>query len=408
MNVLGADNTPRVMNLKEVLAAFLDHRNEVLARRTRFRLDKIEKRLDILGGLLIAYLNLDEVIRIIREEDEPKAELIRAFALTDTQAEAILNMRLRHLRRLEEQAIRKENDELTAEQADLRDLLAKPQRLRRVIGAELADVRKEFGGDTALGKRRTDIGEAPSAVIVPLEAMIEREPITVICSEKGWIRAIKGHLEDISEVRYKEGDSGKFVLNAQTTDKLLVFATDGHFYTIGCDKLPGGRGHGEPLRLMIDLANGHDVVTLLVHRPGRRLLVAAESGRGFLVEEEGVLAQTRAGKQILNLGDGEEAAVCVPVAEGADSLAVIGDNRKLLVFGLDEVPVMTRGRGVILQRYGGKGELADAVTFKLADGLSWPAGTRTRTETNLTPWHGKRAQAGRLPPGGFPRSNRFT
>lgn len=408
MNVLGADNTPRVMNLREVLVAFLDHRHAVLVRRTQFRLDKIERRLEILGGLLIAYLNLDEVIRIIREEDDAKGELIRVFALNDTQAEAILNMRLRHLRRLEEQAIRKENDELTAEQADLEDLLAKPQRLRRVIGAELADIRKQFGPDTALGKRRTDIGEVPSAIVVPLEAMIEREPITVICSDKGWIRAVRGHLEDISEVRYKEGDSAKFVLNAQTTDKLLVFATDGRFYTIGCDKLPGGRGHGEPLRLMIDLANGHDVVTLLVHKPGRRLLVAAESGRGFLVEEEGVIAQTRAGKQILNLGDGEEAAVCVPVAEGADSLAVIGDNRKLLVFGLDEVPVMTRGRGVILQRYGGKGELTDALTFKLADGLSWPAGTRTRTETNLTPWHGKRAQAGRLPPGGFPRSNRFT
>lgn len=408
MNVLGADNTPRVMNLREVLVAFLDHRHVVLVRRTQFRLDKIERRLEILGGLLIAYLNLDEVIRIIREEDDAKGELIRVFALNDTQAEAILNMRLRHLRRLEEQAIRKENDELTAEQADLEDLLAKPQRLRRVIGAELTDIRKQFGPDTALGKRRTDIGEVPSAIVVPLEAMIEREPITVICSDKGWIRAVRGHLEDISEVRYKEGDSAKFVLNAQTTDKLLVFATDGRFYTIGCDKLPGGRGHGEPLRLMIDLANGHDVVTLLVHKPGRRLLVAAESGRGFLVEEEGVIAQTRAGKQILNLGDGEEAAVCVPVAEGADSLAVIGDNRKLLVFGLDEVPVMTRGRGVILQRYGGKGELTDALTFKLADGLSWPAGTRTRTETNLTPWHGKRAQAGRLPPGGFPRSNRFT
>ena len=380
----------------------------MLVRRTRFRLDKIEKRLEILGGLLIAYLNLDEVIRIIREEDDAKGELIRVFSLNDTQAEAILNMRLRHLRRLEEAAIRTENAELTAERTDLEDLLATPQRLRKVIGAELADIRKQFGPDTVLGKRRTDIGEVPSAIIVPLEAMIEREPVTVICSDKGWIRAVKGHLEDISEVRYKEGDSGKFVLNAQTTDKLLVFATDGRFYTIGCDKLPGGRGHGEPLRLMIDLANGHDVVTLLVHKPGRRLLVAAESGRGFLVEEESVIAQTRAGKQILNLGDGEEAAVCVPVADGADSLAVIGDNRKLLVFGLDEVPVMTRGRGVILQRYGGKGELTDALTFKLADGLSWPAGTRTRTETNLTPWRGKRAQAGRLPPGGFPRSNRFT
>ncbi|WP_316976429.1 DNA topoisomerase IV subunit A [Shumkonia mesophila] len=408
MNVLGADNTPRVMNLKEVLAAFLEHRQQVLVRRTEFRLDKIERRLEILGGLLIAYLNLDEVIRIIREEDEPKAELIRAFKLTDTQAEAILNMRLRHLRRLEEQAIRTENAELTAEKADLQDLLAKPQRMRKVIGAEMLDIRKQFGPDTALGKRRTDIGDAPSAIVVPLEAMIEREPITVICSEKGWIRAIKGHMEDLSEVRYKEGDRGKFILRAQTTDKLLVFATNGRFYTVGCDKLPGGRGNGEPLRLMIDLDAGHDVVGLMVHRPGGRLLVAGESGRGFVVEEDAVIAQTRAGKQILNLADGEEAALCAPIGEGADSIAVVGNNRKLLIFGLDEVPVMTRGRGVILQRYGKGGLIADAIAFKFADGLTWPAGTRTRTETNLAPWHGKRAQAGRLPPGGFPRSNRFT
>ncbi len=408
MNVLGADNTPRVMNLREVLSAFLEHRQQVLVRRTEFRLDKIEHRLEILGGLLIAYLNLDEVIRIIREEDEPKAELIRAFKLTDTQAEAILNMRLRHLRRLEEQAIRTENAELTTERADLQDLLAKPARLRKVIGAEMLDIRKQFGPDTTLGKRRTDIGDAPSAIVVPLEAMIEREPITVICSEKGWIRAIKGHMEDLSEVRYKEGDRGKFVLHAQTTDKLLVFTTNGRFYTVGCDKLPGGRGNGEPLRLMIDLDAGHDVVGLLVHRPGGRLLVAGESGRGFVVEEDGVVAQTRAGKQILNLADGEEAALCVPIGDGADSIAVVGSNRKLLIFGLDEVPVMTRGRGVILQRYGKGGLIADAIAFKFADGLSWPAGTRTRTETNLAPWHGKRAQAGRLPPGGFPRSNRFT
>jgi topoisomerase-4 subunit A len=408
MNVLGADNTPRVMNLREVLAAFLEHRHQVLVRRTEFRLDKIEHRLEILGGLLVAYLNLDEVIRIIREEDDPKAELIRTFKLTDTQAEAILNMRLRHLRRLEEQTIRTENDELTVERADLQDLLAKPQRLRKVIGAEMTDIRKAFGPDTALGKRRTDIGDAPSAIVVPLEAMIEREPITVICSEKGWIRAIKGHMEDLSEVRYKEGDRGKFVLRAQTTDKLLVFATNGRFYTIGCDKLPGGRGNGEPLRLMIDLDAGHDVVGLLIYRAGGRLLVAGESGRGFVVEEDGVVAQTRAGKQILNLADGEEAALCTPIGEGADSVAVVGNNRKLLVFGLDEVPVMTRGRGVILQRYGKGGLIADAIAFKFADGLTWPAGTRTRTETNLAPWHGKRAQAGRLPPGGFPRSNRFT
>jgi len=408
MNVLDADNTPRVMGLREVLNAFIAHRHQVLDRRTRFRLEKIERRLEILGGFLIAFLNLDEVIRIIREEGEPKPALMKTFRLSDVQAEAILNMRLRQLRRLEEQAIRTENAELTAERTDLKDLLAKPARRQKAIGEELTAIRKEFGAATDLGRRRTEIGEAPGAVVVPLEAMIEREPITVICSEKGWIRAVKGHLEDTSEVRYKEGDREKFVLRAQTTDKLVIFATNGRFYTLGCEKLPGGRGHGEPLRLMIDMSNGHDVVGVLVHQPGRRLLVAADSGRGFVVEENEVIAQTRAGKQVLNLADNEEAAACVAIAEGADAVAAVGDNRKLLIFALDEVPVMTRGRGVILQRYSKGGGLSDVAAFRLADGLSWKAGTRTRTETNLMPWRGKRAQAGRLPPAGFPSSKRFT
>jgi len=407
MNVLDGDNTPRVMNLREVLAGFLAHRHDVLERRTRHRLDKIAHRLEVLGGLLVAYLNLDEVIRIIREEDEPKAELMRVFSLTDVQAEAILNMRLRSLRKLEEMAIRTENDQLTAEQADLQDLLASPERREKVIGFELADVKKMFGPDSPLGRRRTEIGDAPSAVVVPLEAMIEREPITVICSEKGWIRAIKGHIEDVGDVRYKEGDKGKFAIHAQTTDKLIVFATDGRFYTLGCDKLPGGRGHGEPLRLMIELSNGHDVLTLFVHSPEGRLLVASESGRGFVVEEKSIVAQTRTGKQVLNLADGEEAAVCVSIGEGHDAVAVIGDNRKMLVFPLGELPVMTRGKGVMLQRYA-KGGLADVTTLKLEDGLSWQAGSRTRTETRLEPWLGKRSQSGRLPPVGFPRANRFT
>ncbi len=407
MNVLDAQNTPGVMSLRDVLSAFLAHRMVVLERRSRHRLAKIDRRLEILGGLLVAYLNLDEVIRIIREEDEPKSVLMATFDLTDLQAEAILNMRLRHLRRLEEEGIRRENDELTAERADLQDLLADEERRRRVIGGELAETRRQFGPATELGRRRTEIGDAPTAVVVPLEAMIEREPITVLCSEKGWIRAVKGHLAELGDVRYKEGDRGRFVLHAQTTDKLLVFATNGRFYTLGCDKLPGGRGHGEPLRLMIDLANGHDLVNLLVHTGGRKLLVASEGGRGFLVEEDEVIAQTRAGKQVLNLGKGEEAALCHPVGEGADHVAVLGRNRKLLVFPIEEIPTMTRGRGVILQRYR-DGGLADLKTFVLADGLSWQAGSRTRTETNLTSWLGRRAQAGRLPPGGFPRANRFT
>ncbi|MBL6945235.1 MAG: DNA topoisomerase IV subunit A [Rhodospirillales bacterium] len=407
MNVLGADKTPRVMNLREVLAEFLAHRHEVLVRCSRHRLEKIERRLEVLGGLLIAYLNLDEIIRIIREEDEPKAELIRTFKLTDIQAEAVLNMRLRNLRKLEEQAIRGEHDELTAERADLLDLLGNEERRRKVIAREIADVKKQFGPNTELGARRTEIGAAPSAVVVPLEAMIEREPITVICSEKGWIRGVKGHIEDAAEVRYKEGDKAKFAIHAQTTDKLIVFATNGRFYTLACDKLPGGRGHGEPLRLMIELTNGHDLVNLMVHEADRKILIASEAGRGFVVEENAVVAQTRTGKQVLNLPDGQEAAVCIPIDEAADSLALIGDNRKMLIFPLDEIPVMTRGRGVILQRYA-KGGMADARTLKLEDGLRWQAGSRTRTETRLSDWCGKRGQSGRLPPVGFPRSNRFT
>ncbi len=278
----------------------------------------------------------------------------------------------------------------------------------KAISREIADIKKRFGGDTVLGRRRTEIGDAPAAVEVPAEAMIEREPVTVLCSEKGWIRAVRGHVSEISELKYKEGDRGRFALHAQTTDKLVVFATNGRFYTLGCDKLPGGRGHGEPLRLMIDLTNGHDLVNLFVHRPGSRLLVASDTGRGFLVEEEDVVAQTRAGKQVLNLGAGEEeAAACVRLQEGDDSVAVLGQNRKLLIFPLGELPVMSRGRGVILQRYRKDG-LADAKVFNLAAGLTWRSGSRQRTETVLGPWMGKRASAGRLPPKGFTRSNRFT
>ncbi len=407
MNVLDAANSPGVMNLRQVLVAFLDHRHEVLLRRSNFRLGKIERRLEVLGGLLVAYLNLDEVIRIIREEDEPKADLMRVFELTDGQAEAILNMRLRQLRKLEEMEIRKEHRELTDERADVEALLADEKRRWRVISHEIAAIGKQFGGDTDLGRRRTEIGTPPTAAVVPIEALVEREPVTVLCSEKGWIRVVKGHLADLSAVKYKEGDRGRFALFAQTTDKLVVFATNGRFYTLGCDKLPGGRGHGEPLRLMIELANGHDTVDMFVHRPGGRRLVVSDKGRGFVVEENEVIAQTRNGKQVLNLGAGEEAAACTPIEAGDDAVAVLGQNRKLLIFRLDELPEMSRGRGVILQRYS-RGGLADIKIINLAGGLSWRLGERTRTETDLKPWLGKRAQAGRLPPKGFPRLNRFT
>ncbi len=404
MNVLDATNTPRVMSLPEVLRAFLDHRQVVLRRRTEFRLREIERRLEILAGYLVAYLNLDEVIRIIREEDEPKAVLMKRFDLTDLQAESILNMRLRSLRKLEEMEIRKEHKALSAEQKDLRALLKDEGRQWKVIADQIVEMKRKFGPHAEGGKRRTDFGDAPAAVVIPLEAMVEREPVTVICSEKGWVRTIKGHVEANGELKFKEGDRARFALHAETTDKLLLLGTNGRFYTLGVDKLPGGRGHGEPIRLMIDLGNDQDIVALLVHQPGRKLLVAASDGRGFVVPEDDVLAQTRGGKQVLNLGGGAEAQACA-IVEG-DHVAVVGDNRKLVVFGLGEVPEMARGRGVILQKYK-DGGLSDVKVFRLKDGLTWKIGERIRTETDLKPWLGQRAQAGRLPPRGFPVNNKF-
>ena len=407
LNVLQADNTPRVLNLREALQAFLDHRHVVLVRRSQHRLGRIAERLEVLEGYLVAYLNLDQVIRIIREADEPKPALIKRFKLSDNQAEAILNMRLRALRKLEEMEIRGEHKRLSAEAKDLKALL-KDEPLRwKQIAEELRRVRELFGPKTALGRRRTEVAGPPAEIVVPLEAVIEREPVTVLCSSKGWIRAAKGHLDEmqLQEAKYKEGDRARFAIACQTTDKLLLFATNGRFYTLGVDKLPGGRGFGEPLRLMLDLPNDADVISLAVHRPGGRLLVASSQGYGFVVAEDEVLAQTRNGKQVLNLGEGDEAVACSPVA--GDHVAVIGENRKLLLFPLDELPEMTRGRGVILQKYK-DGGLADVKTFALKEGLTWAAGAgRVRTETQIREWVGKRAQAGRMPPAGFPRSNRF-
>jgi topoisomerase-4 subunit A len=392
------------MSLAEVLRAFLDHRREVLTRRSNFRLREIERRLEILDGYLIAYLNLDEVIRIIREEDDPKAVMMKRYKLSDLQVEAILNMRLRALRKLEEIEIRREHKALTAEQKDLKALLKDEDRQWKVIAEQVAEIRKKFGAAAPGGKRRSGFGEAPAAVVIPLEAMVEREPATVICSEKGWIRTMKGHVEPNGELKFKEGDRARFALHAETTDKLLLLGTNGRFYTLSVDKLPGGRGHGEPLRLMIDLGNDQDIVALFVHQPGRKLLVASSDGRGFIVPEEEVVAQTRAGKQVLNVAEGAEAQACAAV-EG-DHVAVVGDNRKLIVFELAEVPEMTRGRGVILQKYK-DGGLSDVKVFALKEGLTWKSGERTRTETALRDWIGKRAQAGRLPPRGFPVNNKF-
>ncbi len=404
MNVLDASNTPRVMSLPEVLRAFLDHRRDVLNRRGSFRLKEIERRLEILEGYLIAYLNLDEVIRIIREDDEPKAVMMKRFELTDLQAESILNMRLRSLRKLEEIEIRKEHKALTAEQKDLKALLKDEGRQWKLIGEQIAEIRKKFGPTAEGGKRRSGFAAAPIAMVIPLDALVEREPVTVICSHKGWIRTMRGHVEANGDLKFKEGDRARFALHAETTDKLLLLGTNGRFYTLGVDKLPGGRGHGEPLRLMIDLGNDQDIVALFVHQPGRKLLVASGDGRGFVVPEEEVVAQTRAGRQVLNLGEGGEAAVCA-VVEG-DHVAVVGENRKLVIFKLAEVPEMTRGRGVILQKYK-DGGLSDVKVFRLKEGLTWKSGERTRTETDLRPWIGSRAQAGRLPPRGFPVNNKF-
>jgi topoisomerase-4 subunit A len=400
MNVLDGAGVPRVMNLKDALKAFLEHRREVLQRRTQFRLAEIARRIEILKGQMIVYLNLDEVIRIIREEDDPKAKMQRRWKLSDVQVEAILNLRLRALRKLEEIAIKKELKELQAEGEDLEGLLGSTRKQWRAIAKEIAATKKEFDG-----KRRTELGTPPAAVMVPVEALVERENVTVVCSEKGWIRTVKGHNVAADELKYKEGDAGRFLVPVETTDKIAVFASNGRFYTLPVDKLPGGRGHGEPLRLMIDLPNEHDVVALFAWRPGKKLLVASSDGRGFFVASDEVLAQTRAGKQVLNAGEGARGVVCIPV-EG-DAVALLGDNRKMLVVKLAEIPELSRGRGVILQKYK-DGGLADAKMVTLAEGLLVRQGeVRTRLEADLAPWLGARATSGRMAPKEIVRSGRF-
>ncbi|WP_138379870.1 DNA topoisomerase IV subunit A [Luteithermobacter gelatinilyticus] len=408
MNVIDKGTLPRVMSLREVLQAFLDHRLDVLLRGSRHRLGKINHRLEILEGYLIAYLNLDEVIRIIREEDNPKQELIKTFELSDVQAEAILNMRLRSLRKLEEMEIRREHAELEAEKADLEDLLKNEEKQWQVIADGIRGIKARFGVKTELGRRRSSFAEAPKAEVIPIEAMIEKEPITVICSEKGWIRAMKGHVAIDDNIKYKEGDKGKFAFHAYTTDKILLFASNGRFYTLGADKLPGGRGHGEPVRLMMDLGNDEEIVSLLPYRPGSKLIIATHMGRGFMTDADNVVAATRNGKQILNTEDGKNKPHSViQVEEDQDMVAIVGRNRKLLIFPLEDMPVMNRGRGAILQKYR-EATLSDIICFRREDGLSWPMkGGKTRTETDLTPWTGKRGQVGRMPPHGFPQNNRF-
>jgi topoisomerase-4 subunit A len=398
MNVLDGTGVPRVMNLREVLQAFLDHRHEVLVRRSKFRLANIEHRLEILDGYLIVYLNIDAVIRIIRREDDPKAAMMKKWKLSDVQADSILNMRLRALRRLEEIEIKQEHDKLSEEKKELGRLLKDEDRRWQTIGKEITDIRARFGEKTELGRRRSEMGDAPAAVVVPIEALIERESLTIVVSQKGWVRAFKGHLDDLSDIRYKEGDGPRFALKAESTDKLLLFATNGRFYMVPADKLPRGRGDGENLKLMVEIGNEAEIIEVMLHKPGRKLLVAASDGRGFIVPEDEVVAQTRAGKQILNVGEGIAAQACT-VVDG-DTVAVQGHNRKLLLFKLEELPEMTRGRGVILQRYK-QGGLGAVRTFNIAAG--WPIGFKDSERKDNAPsnWLGTRGQAGLLPPKGL-------
>ncbi len=408
MNVLSRGQVPNVLSIREVLSEWLAHRKEVLVRRSKFRLGKIAERLEVLGGYLIAYLNLDEVIRIIREEDEPKAVMMRRFKLSDPQVEAILNMRLRALRKLEEIEIRKEFDALTVEKKDLEGLLKSEERQWKCVSFEISEVKKAFAPDTKLGKRRTGFADAPDINIDDIQqAMIEREPVTVVLSDKGWIRALRGHLADLGQLTFKEGDRLKRAFHATTMDKVMLLSTGGKVFTLEAAKLPGGRGHGEPVRLMLDMEKDQDVVAVFPFDPNRKLVIASAAGYGFLVAESELVANTRKGKQVLNVSGTDEAKICVP-AEG-DLIAVVGTNRKMVIFPLSQLPEMARGKGVRLQRYK-DGELSDVRVFSKAAGLSWTDGAgrlHTRKSAELKDWTGDRAQAGRIAPQGFPKTNRF-
>nr|WP_064251473.1 DNA topoisomerase IV subunit A [Rhizobium leguminosarum]OAP87866.1 DNA topoisomerase IV subunit A [Rhizobium leguminosarum] len=408
MNVLSMGRIPRVMALNEVLKEWLDHRREVLQRRSRFRLAAIDRRLEILSGLLVAYLNIDEVIRIIREEDEPKPVMMARWDLTDNQVEAILNMRLRALRKLEEFEIRKEFDGLTKEKGEIEALLSSDDKQWQTVAWEIGEVKKKFAKATEVGRRRTQFADAPETDEEAIQqAMIEKEPITVVISEKGWIRALKGHIADTATLTFKEGDGLKIAFPAQTTDKILIVTTGGKAFTLGGDKLPGGRGHGEPLRIIVDMDNDQAVLTAFVHEPSRKQLIVSTAGNGFVVPEAELVANTRKGKQIMNVGLPEETQLLVPVS--GDHVAVVGENRKLLVFPLAQVPEMSRGKGVRLQRYK-DGGISDVRCFAISDGLIWvdSAGrTFTKNKDELAEWLADRATAGRTVPKGFPRSGKF-
>ena len=408
MNVLIKGKVPKVIGLAEALREWLDHRRDVLLRRSNHRLKQISHRLEVLGGYLIAYLNLDRVIKIIRTEDEPKPVLMKAFKLTDVQAEAILNMRLRNLRKLEEMEIRKEDKELRAEKKTLEELVKSEAKQWETIAAQIRELREKYGRKTAIGKRRTDFAEAPEHDEAAIEeAMVIREPVTIVVSEKGWVRALRGHVEDLSNIAFKQDDKLKLSFFAETTSKCLLFSTNGRFYTIEAGKLPGGRGHGEPVRQFADMEQEADIVTMFPFQGGRKFIVASHQGRGFIVAEEECLGTTRKGKQVLNVKAPDEARA-VAVVEG-EQVASIGDNRKMLIFPIEQLPEMARGSGVRLQRYK-DGGLSDVKTFKGSEGLTWADGAGrafSLTLKELSDWRGNRADAGRLPPKGFPRSNKF-
>ncbi|MEL7689264.1 DNA topoisomerase IV subunit A [Citromicrobium bathyomarinum] len=409
MNVLDATRTPMVMGLKELLQNWIASQIDILQRRSRHRLAKIADRLELLEGYIIAFLNLDRVIEIIRTEDEPKPVMMAEFGLTDRQTEAILNMRLRSLRKLEEMQLRQEKDDLLKEQDELQKLLDSPARQRTRLKRDLNALLKEYGKDTGLGARRTTIHEAAPTVEFSMDAMIEKEPITVILSARGWIRAAKGHVDLTQDWKFKEGDELAFVFHAQTTDKLLIATNDGRFFTMGADKLPGARGFGEPVRTMLDIDNAAHIVASWAHKPNERLLLASTLGKGFVIKSEDLLAETRKGRAVMTLKGDAKLTRVAHIGEGHDHVAVVGDNRKLVVFNLEEMPEMQRGQGVQLQRYK-DGGMADVTTFKLDEGLSWQmggSGERTRTEMEMWQWKVARGGAGRMPPQGFPRDNRF-
>ncbi len=409
LNVLDAGRTPGVMGIKLLLQQWVIAQIDILLRRTQHRLDKIADRLELLDGYIIAFLNLDRIIEIIRTEDEPKPIMMAEFGLTDRQAEAILNMRLRSLRRLEEMELRRERDTLLAEKEELEKLLESPARQRTRLKRDLTNLRKDYGEDTLLGRRRTTIAEAAPTIEFSMDAMIEKAPVTVILSAKGWIRGASGHEALDKDFKFKEGDGPGHALHAQTTDKLLIACDNGRFYTLGCDKLPSARGFGEPIRTMIDIDAGAEIVALLVYRPKAQLLLASDAGRGFAAEADELLAETRKGRGVMTTKPGVKLAVVREIPPEHDHIAVVGDNRKLVIFSLEELPVLAKGQGVTLQRYR-DGGLADAITLKLDEGLSWKMGGdsgRTRTESDMMLWKVARGAAGRMPPTGFPRDNKF-